>query len=78
MHGTFYSMVVDSPGVLGFPEYRLVLDEGFNAFNLVVNDLDEFQRKLISQGVTFKQINPLDGVPEGKSGILPVLPGPLV
>jgi hypothetical protein len=78
MRGGFYSMVVDSPGVLGFSEYRLVLDEGVNVLNLVVGDLDEFQRRLTGQGVVIRQVNQLDGVPESQGKNLPALPGPLV
>jgi hypothetical protein len=79
IQGGFFSMVVDSPAVLGFSEYKLVLDEGINVFNLVVGNLEEFRSNLEGQGVVFKQLNRLDDLPPAGEGVkVPVLPGPLV
>lgn len=57
---SFYSFVVQAPGEVEIPEHRVFLDRGQNAFNALIDDLDEFLATLKSSGVTITKMHCLD------------------
>lgn len=66
----YYSLVVYAPDEVTLPEYRLVLDQGVNAFNLVLDRPDEFSYALTEVGVQIKQMHSLDGQEDWDASLL--------
>jgi hypothetical protein len=56
----FYSFIVVSPEEVPLPEYMVYLDHGRNVFNAVVNDIEQFHRRMDEYGVKVLQVNRLD------------------
>ena len=72
MKSGFYSFAVHTLREIMFPEYRLILDPGMNAFNLVVPDVDAFLASLAEAEVDVRQVNRLDFHEEFDA--IPILP----
>ena len=59
MQADFYSFVAHASGEVVLAEYRVQLEPGMNAFNLLVPDLSAFLLLLGELGVTVQQVNRL-------------------
>lgn len=68
----FYSFVVRSTREVPIPEHLLVIGEGIDTFNAIVENLEVFRERLRLEGVQILQVHQLDEVDP-----LPVLPGDL-
>jgi len=57
-----YSFVVCSKTPVGIEKPMVLLDEGVQVFTAFVDDLEEFKKRLESEGVEIRNVNCLDGL----------------
>jgi hypothetical protein len=56
----YYSFIVQAPGEVILEKQRVILDQGMNAFNALIDDLDVFLVLLKKEGVSVTKVNRLD------------------
>lgn len=56
----YYSFVVIAPQPVGITKPMLMLDQGLNAFSVVVDDLDALLQRFKEEGIVVQQRNRLD------------------
>lgn len=71
----FYSFLTQSRETVDVPEHRLTIGEGIDTFNLTLDDVETFKKRLRSLGVSILQANQLDMLEPVAPNLIEVLNG---